>query len=851
MVKSVEGAVKTRARANGKKYYKNARKGLHWPKQSLFIRPMFSKINLALGTVLVGIALGCFVESSMAQEVLAPPATSSDNDGVDDDDADGEDDKSHRSRLRRGGSIVTAASGLLTNSSNSLSLAITNVAEATEAESVVVTGSFDIYPVEYPALPPVEGTRINSGKKTSFVKPEEFPVFPNNDYRDVMATTPGIIVSEEPSSPIINFGYRGLDSQRSEFMQVLKDGVSIKNEQFGFPETHYTPILDAVERIELIRAGAALQFGPQPGGALNFIMKMPRQDAPFHFTTKNVFGSDEYYGNYTAIDGTVGALGYYLYYDHRQIEGFREANSDYDLNAGSGRLVWDVTDDSRFILTLDAYDEEHGEPGGLRRREAVNPPNSVFYEDDRNASTRFFDRFELKRYYATLEYQKIFSQHTQLDIKAFGGYLSRWSKRQRGGGFGTLPSGPDADTNSIQLREAYTEGVDARLRHDYNLLGDVSTFAGGAYFYHALQDRRDERGQTPGADSGTLRNLNTGETWDGALFAENRFHFGRLSIVPGMRLEFLQQSVNEQLNVAKASDGEPLASQADFSFVPLFGLGVDYVLIEGQQIVPGPAVAGEKGSETKNPPPPGITIGGPPRAEIYGTVSQAYRPRTYGELVPTGASTVVNGDLKEGNSLQFELGLRGKPLPYLNFDLGGFYFTFDDQVGDISLPNGFTSTGNVGDARYIGFEAATELDVLSLINGGSPSPYGNFLLYGNITLLDAEFTSGPNEGNTPIYAPDYQIKTGGIYRYKDIVKVGLIGTIVADEFGDVNNTFERAIPAYNVWDLTAEVKFWNGRIGVFAGIKNLFDEDYWGEVRDEGIVPAYRRNYYGGFEVFF
>jgi outer membrane receptor protein involved in Fe transport len=47
------------------------------------------------------------------------------------------------------------------------------------------------------------------------------------------------------------------------------------------------------------------------------------------------------------------------------------------------------------------------------------------------------------------------------------------------------------------------------------------------------------------------------------------------------------------------------------------------------------------------------------------------------------------------------------------------------------------------------------------------------------------------------------------------------------------------------------VKFWNGRVGVFAGIRNLFDEDYWGEVRDEGIVPAYRRNYYGGFEIFF
>src|SRR5205823_1925377 len=129
-------------------------------------------------------------------------------------------------------------------------------------------------------------------------------------------------------------------------------------------------------------------------------------------------------------------------------------------------------------------------------------------------------------------------------------------------------------------------------------------------------------------------------------------------------------------------------------------------------------------------------------------------------LVPTGASSVVNGDLKEGDSLQFEYGVRGKPFPYLNFDVGGFYFTFDDQVGEIILPEGFTSTGNIGDARYIGFEAASELDVLSLINGGVPSPYANLTLYGNVTLLDAELTSGPNRGNTPAYAPDYQVKTG-------------------------------------------------------------------------------------------
>jgi hypothetical protein len=44
-----------------------------------------------------------------------------------------------------------------------LSLAITGITETADAEGIVVTGSFDIYPIEYPALPPVEGTRINAG----------------------------------------------------------------------------------------------------------------------------------------------------------------------------------------------------------------------------------------------------------------------------------------------------------------------------------------------------------------------------------------------------------------------------------------------------------------------------------------------------------------------------------------------------------------------------------------------------------------------------------------------------------------------------------------------------------------
>ena len=295
-----------------------------------------------------------------------------------------------------------------------------------------------------------------------------------------------------------------------------------------------------MERIEFIRAGASLQFGPQPGGAINFVTKMPRRDAPFHFTTKNLFGTDELYQNFTEIDGTFGPVGYYAYYDHRERGGFR-ANSDYDLNAGSAKLVIDAGSDSRLIATVDLYDEEHGEPGGFRTTIDPTVPlaQNALYQVDRNRTTRQFDRFRLQRYYGSLEYQKNFSERTQLDLKGFAGYLQRYSKRQRGGGFGIIPFGAAANTNDVQFRDDYTQGGEARLRHDYDFAGNVSTFAGGLYFYHATQDRTDERGATPDADRGVLRRFNQGETTDGSVFAENRFHFGRLSTHPGFPLRVL------------------------------------------------------------------------------------------------------------------------------------------------------------------------------------------------------------------------------------------------------------------------------------------------------------------------
>src|SRR4030095_7081300 len=107
----------------------------------------------------------------------------------------------------------------------------------------------------------------------------------------------------------------------------------------------------------------------------------------------------------------------------------------------------------------------------------------------------------------------------------------------------------------------------------------------------------DDRGVTPDAEEGVPRRFNTGVTWNGSIFAGNRFHFGGPSGVPGMRTEFTAQSLVETLNVSKPVD--ELLSKSDFSTVPLFALGLDYVAIEGEQTSAVSAPAGKDDAQRK------------------------------------------------------------------------------------------------------------------------------------------------------------------------------------------------------------------------------------------------------------
>ena len=179
---------------------------------------------------------------------------------------------------------------------------------------------------------------------------------------------------------------------------------------------------------------------------------------------------------------------------------------------------------------------------------------------------------------------------------------------------------------------------------------------------------------------------------------------------------------------------------------------------------------------------------------------------------------------------------------------------YDDRFGSVTT-GGVTRVGNVGRSINRGVDLSTELDLIGFsdrLRGTTHGEdWGALSVYANASLLDAEFVSGPLDGRTPQYAPEFMFRTGLIYRLTGRLKFSFLGTFVDDHFANDNNTADFRIPAYQVWDLTAEFTVWKDRAKVIAGLNNVFDEKYWSRVRVNGIDPAVGRNFYAGVSLQF
>ena len=558
------------------------------------------------------------------------------------------------------------------------------------------------------------------------------------------------------------------------------------------------PPLESVARIEFVRGGGALLYGPQPGPVVNYVTYRPPTDTEFRFTTQQIGGSYDLYSTYNTVGGTVETLGYQAYYSRVQADGARP-NADYAVDAGGFKLLWALSDTSRLILTFDGFAKDVGEAGRLSLAQ---------YLANRDFTRTPFDRVWIERYAPTLALEHDLSEDTLLTVKTWGGYQNRFSRRQA-----------NALTNNLDRQEFYFGGLDARLRHEWAAWENEHTFTGGFTVYGADSPRSRQRGAPRSATSGTPVFELDRSTAYGALFAENLFRFGRVAVIPAVRLDVYSIEVRERFNTGVT---RALLDESQTDVVPLGGLGLTFDLTARQQ--------------------------------LYANVSTGYRPAKYDDLVnPTSNSQLAPSDLEPSLTWTYEVGVRGAPTTWWNYDTSVFLIDYNDFIENRDLGGGNVERSNSGRAQFYGWEAATELDVVRMLDADAADRYGSVSLFGSVSLLHAEFVEGANDGRTTAYAPDYVIKAGAAYRLGDRVKLSLSGTLVDESFWQDSNAAgsvgTRRIPAYGVWDLTGEVAIWKKTVSVVAGLNNVFDEDYYSRIRSDGIEPASRRNFYAGVKL--
>lgn len=657
-----------------------------------------------------------------------------------------------------------------------------------------------------PFLPDLSGAKIYAGKKTTSFSLNQAPSVQPDQYRRVFSQAPGLLVSEMQIPSQVNLSYRGLnDPHESKGLLVMKDGIPLLSDWHGYPTLYYSPPLEAVERVEFIRGGSSLLYGPQPGPVLNYVTYLPPADKKFTADTKHSFGNFGMYSLFNSLGGTVGPLGYYGYYGFRQADGPRE-NSDYSVHSGNAKGTLQMGESSRLGANFDTYSSESGEAGRLTFAQ---------YSMDPNLTTRFNDRIWIDREVGSVTYEQEITENGLLTIKPWMGHQERLSRRQTG-----------VATN-LDRQEFTFVGVDNRLRWLWEFLGNQQALTGGFVFYYADAPRNRRRGLTPESDDGPEIFKMDRSTQYWALFAEHLFKYGRFSVVPAFRLEMISLAAQEKFNTGVTRS---LINEDFFSAVPLFGLGLAFDL--GR------------------------------RNELYANISQGYRPKEYDDLAnPTSSTQLFSSNLEESQIWNYEAGVRGKPAAWFMYDTSFFFIDYDNYIENLNLGGGNVKRSNSGRALFGGWEATGEMDVIGLYDDLAKSEIGKTIgklgPYANIQLLDAEFVGGANDGKDPSYSPEYVVKGGLSYNLPKWFKATLSSVFVADHhWQDSNSAISGAtnigttkVGTYKVWDLALEVFLYKDILSVFGGASNLFNETYYSRVRSDGIEPAEGRNVYGGLKV--
>ncbi len=678
----------------------------------------------------------------------------------------------------------------------------------------------------------VEGAGIYDGKKTEVIDAGEVAAnAATNNARQVFARVPGVNVWESDGGGLqLGVGARGLSPKRTSEFNTRLNGYDLSADALGYPESYYTPPIEGLDRIEVVRGAASLQYGTQFGGMINFAMKKGPTDRPFQVVSRQSGGSHAFWNSFNSVGGQVGPGNYYGYYQHKQGDDFRPCSA-FELDGAY--LSQSLALGPRATLSADLTVMRYlaRQPGGLTDAQFREDPYKI-------TRKRNWFAVEWNLAAARLEYRV--TDNALWDTRVFGLRAGRDAL-----GFQDDPGRADPGGPRELLMDDYSnQGLETRWLQRFVLGGRQAALLLGARAYWGGLHRRQGQGDS---GSGPVFRYDDPDLRDGsdhrfpsrnhALFAEAVIPVSEIvNLTPGVRLEYIATKVRGRFNSSTRHPltGEVLLSQDSLDrrersrYFPLLGLGVSaywHRALEG-----------------------------------YANVSQNYKAINFNDMRVNNSNKRVDLNLEDETGFSADIGARGNLRGVLDYDVSLFYLGYNGRIGRYPKPFDIDSIQktvvlyqtNVSDSRNVGLETFGELDLWRLWQG--PSVRSAFTAFVNATWLDARYVGSKNASvrNKQVeLVPDLLFRTGLQWK-RGPMRLAWQTSYTGKQYTEATNAeytadgVNGAVPAYLISDVSGKVA-WKV-LTVEAGCDNLFDRAYFTRRADAypgpGIIPSPGRNLY-------
>lgn len=655
-----------------------------------------------------------------------------------------------------------------------------------------------------------------------------------NNPRQVYKGIPGLNIWENDGAGLqLSIGARGLNPNRSSNFNTRQNGYDISADALGYPESYYTPPTQALERIEIVRGAASLQYGSQFGGLLNFVFKKGPKNKAFEFTSEATIGSFGLRTAFHSIGGTAKGYNYYAFYQRKQGDGWRP-NSEFEQNTAYASISKNLTEKLRIGFDYTFMNYLAQQAGGLQDFE---------FEADARQSKRSRNWFAVDWNLAAFHLDYRINDKTKINSRTFFLY----AQRDALGELGPI-NRPDPLHERDLIRGQYRNfGNETRLITRYKIANRFSTFLTGFRYYQGFTQNKQGDASADSDPDFTFTNPDDLErsaydfpSRNIAVFAENLFQLNaRWTLTPGARVEYIRTASDGFYKERVFSGGQVIFEQrfedakSNERYFALFGLGVGYKPTH--------------------------------EIEVYGNISQNYRSINFSDLAVVNPNLIVDSLLQDEKGFNADLGIRGRALRNrLVFDASLFYLDYQDRIGTgeivvsdpVVVERSVAFRTNIGDARIFGLEAFAEWQILKTKKEEKRKL--GLSVFGNCSLLYGRYTDGESsfDGNKVESIPPLSVKTGVNISWNNF-KLAYQINYVEEHFSDATNAEFVAdatrgiIPAYQVQDLSIAYEF--KVFNIQAGVNNLMDEQYFTRRASgypgPGIIPSDGRGYYVGLKI--